>query len=89
MTPAQKYEATKLLTLLTTSATLHNIKARWLDEREYEDFAEYRKVFGEVLFEHGYTMHKLGKSFTFTATCNGVKLEGKLGARSVSVRVLA
>lgn len=63
---------------------LSYLKSRWLDEREYEDFAEYEKVIREIFEGEGFKVLKIGKSFSIDLAREGRKLNVKIGARSIT-----
>lgn len=88
LSPEKKAEANSLLKLIADSTELFNLKARWLDEREYEDFADYRKLIVRFFELHGYCVTAVNKAFTADVTRNGVKLRAKIGTRRIQVLVL-
>lgn len=69
----------------SVQSKLEYLYDRWQDEKEYEDFAEYKKVAqgyctGDVKFE------KLTKSpFALTFTSDGHTYTAKINSRQVSI----
>lgn len=53
------------------ATTVYNLKDRWADERDYEDFADYIKVVKERFLKAGITVTKVSKTFAIT-TSGGV-----------------
>lgn len=53
------------------ATTVYNLKDRWSDERDYEDFADYEKVIKERFLKAGITVTKVTKTFKIT-TSGGV-----------------
>jgi hypothetical protein len=47
---------------------LMNLKWRWMDERDYEDFAEYQKVVRELVTASGLTFKSWTKRGKLTVT---------------------
>lgn len=55
----------KVNNFITNNITfITRLKYRWLDEKEYEDFNEYKKVITEKFKEAGLVLHSISKSFT-------------------------
>ena len=44
------------------ATVLGNLYGRWQDEREYEDFADYKRAMEKTLNGMGYTLVKMTKS---------------------------
>jgi hypothetical protein len=84
-----RLEARTLSDFIAKHDKLTYLKGRWLDEREYEDFAEYKKIIKQIFEDAGYSVQSIGASFTFKVSKNNAKLEAKLTTRSVTVRILA
>lgn len=55
--------AKALLDFVINNDRLNYLKARWLDEREYEDFEEYRTEIRKVFEAEGYACATITKSF--------------------------
>lgn len=62
---------------------LAGLKCRWSDEREYEDFDEYKVVVGKIFNAGGFELLSCSKAFTIKVERMGFQFEVKLGARSV------
>lgn len=56
------------------------LKDRWSDEKEYEDFNEYKKVLKSYFKDTGFTVKKVSKAFTVTFQRNNVETTVKFSA---------
>ena len=67
--------------------TLGYLRDRWQDEREYEDFSDYKKRVEEIFGEFGFTGITLSKGFVIKCkNCEGTSSwEIKIQARGVKV----
>jgi hypothetical protein len=63
---------------------LGNLWARWQDEREFEDFAEYVAMTKSVIEKSGGTFVKLDKRFNLTLRVQNVECYIKVGARGAT-----
>ena len=63
------------------------LRDRWQDEKEYEDFADYKKVVTEIFEEFGFTNIKLSKGFMIKCQNqeSSSSWEIKIQARGVKV----
>ena len=66
--------------------TFRSLYERWQDEKEYEDFAEYREVMKKLITEHGAEFLDMTKRpFAFKYTLNGEKFELRMTATRSSL----
>jgi hypothetical protein len=65
---------------------LFYLKNRWLDEREYEDFAEYKKVIEDIFTKNGYKVQHIGQSFTIKVLKDMHLFEVKINASNFKIR---
>ncbi len=77
----------ELLDFAAKNETLGYLKGRWLDEREYEDFAEYKKAIAKIFESVGYVVKNVTKGFAITLEKNSVKCVLKYNATSLTVNV--
>lgn len=86
-TPTQA-EVRHLCRFIKYHEQLNYLKGRWLDEREYEDFNEYKKLITKIFIDADYEVHSIGASFMFKVSKNGIKLEAKLTCSHIKIRVI-
>lgn len=65
------------------------LKGRWQDEKEYEDFEEYKAIMKPLFEAAGFRVLKITKSFSIQVTKDGMGFEMKIGTRQVSVKRFA
>ncbi len=51
--------------------TIFNLQDRWEDEKEYEDFEDYKNVINKMFLEYGFSQTKLYKNFKITTILEG------------------
>jgi len=49
--------------LIKNIDSLYSLKWRWADEKDYEDFEDYKKVIINLAKKSGLTPHKISKNF--------------------------
>ena len=64
---------------------LFNLKGRWQDESEYEDFNDYIVVIKDIVNKQGYTFIKLTKTFVLTLTGKFATYCVKIKGYSISI----
>lgn len=76
----------ELKTIINThSDHFYNLRDRWQDEREYENFDDYVKVFGKVFEGSSWELVKLTRSFKATIKSNKRQVTLKIKSRSISI----
>jgi hypothetical protein len=85
----QQTVARELLKFAVEHQKLNYLKSRWLDEREYEDFAEYETAIRQLFTDVGYTVKKVSRSFTVEVNKNNVNMQLKVGPSRISVSLIA
>lgn len=84
----RKVAAKKLLDFVAKeNPVITNLKHRWADEREYEDFEDYRKIIVKTLEEAGYTVKSVSQGFKIVAVTEGITIELKVGITKISVSI--
>lgn len=69
---------------------MSNLWNRWQDEKEYEDFEEYKKVVNKALIKYGALLTKMTKSpFAFTYSLSNAMYVVTIGARKYSYKRIA
>ena len=68
------------------SKNLYYLKQRWLDEREYEDFDEYIKIFKDTFKKYGFDNLNLTKSFKITLSHLGWKTQFGLNYSGITFK---
>ena len=68
------------------SENLYYLKQRWNDEREYEDFDEYVKIFRDTFKDYGFKNVKLTKSFKITINHLGWETQFRLNFNGISFK---
>ena len=83
---AVKAEANKIVKTDAIANTLADLKSRWADEKEYEDFNDYIDVMKEVVEVNGYHFIKLNKRFELTLGGEHGKyqMKNKLGSTELT-----
>lgn len=61
----------------STAARILDLKDRWRDEREFENFDDYVKVVKSLLEIDGVTVAKVTKTFATTLHLDGIRMEVK------------
>lgn len=84
---AQK-AARELVHFACNNDRLAYLKSRWMDEREYEDFADYEAEIRKVFTEGGYDFRKATKSFQILIYKDGAALQLRFGSTKASVEIL-
>jgi len=72
--------------LKENSQNLYYLKQRWSDEREYEDFDEYVKIFKDTFKKYGFENIKLTKSFKVTLNHLGWKTQFGLNYNGITFK---
>ena len=60
------------------------LKGRWLDERQYEDFEQYKKRIAELFKTVNYDNIQVTKNFRIVLTKENVNIEIKCSTRNIS-----
>ena len=68
------------------SRNLYYLKQRWTDEREYEDFEEYIKIFKDTFKKYGFDNLNLSKSFKITLKHLGWKTQFGLNYKGINFK---
>jgi len=68
------------------SRNLYYLKSRWNDEKEYEDFDEYAKIFKDTFKKYGFEDISLTKSFKVTLKHLNWKTQFKLNYNGITFK---
>ena len=68
------------------SKNLYYLKSRWNDEKEYEDFNEYVKIFQDTFKKYGFEDITLTKSFKITLKHLGWKTQFGLNYNGITFK---
>ena len=68
------------------SKNLYYLKQRWTDDREYEDFDEYIKIFKDTFKKYGFDNLNLTKSFIITLKHLGWKTQFGLNYKGITFK---
>lgn len=64
---------------------LANLKGRWQDEKDYEDFNDYIDAVKKVFAENGMNVISMTKTFNITFTYLNYTMIIKIGARDATI----
>jgi|TARA_R110000751_G_scaffold15229_1_gene49118 hypothetical protein len=78
-------EINKIAEFLRNDDTLFNLKHRWEDEKDYEDFAEYKTIIQEKLLQFSSNI-KITKGFQITLTMTNLRIIIKINKNSWKIK---
>lgn len=84
--PKSDTSSQRLLDFVCKHDRLLYLKARWQDEREYEDFSEYKKIIIDIFEAEGFKVYKVTSSFEITLVKEGTEFCVKINLGSVKIK---
>lgn len=86
-TITQKESAAQLMTFLKSDAgkKITYLRDRWQDEKEYEDFEEYKTTASAIFKAVGYAVYSMTKAFKIVVSRDGFEHTISIGASKVGV----
>lgn len=92
LTPTQQAfrdTASKLMNFVCNNDRILYLKGRWLDEREYEDFAGYEKALKAAFEGSEFNLLKATKSFDLTVQAGDFRYVVRVNTTCVKIKKAA